>query len=458
MSECSPRFSGKRVGEIIDRTGVTSTTKLLIIAASCGYLFDAFDNNLLGSLMPILSKEFIITQAMKGLILSLAMWGGVFGMLFWGPIAEIKGRRYAFCGTLLLFSFFTSLTSFAWSPYSIGITRFFAGFGLAGFLPVDMTMVSEMAPTRLRGRLTGSLSILWPVGTFLATLSTLFLFHKIGWRGMFLLAILPALAVYIMRRHVPESPRWLASKGREQDALVALTKMGATNETIDDVMKSVPYDVTDAETARDKDSMKAKYGELFSRKYFASNIVAWSLWISGNFAAWGVALWLPSILVDVYHFTIVRSLTYTIISISSSLCGRFTGVYLVEKIGRKTLIVYAFSLTAIICLAIGNLGNPHYLLPLIIAYGFFEAQSLVGVMSYIPELYPTRLRAVGNAYAASSSRITSALAPIMVGALMGINLYHLIWVIFAAVYMIAIVILLVFGPETRGVVLEDIVR
>jgi putative MFS transporter len=99
--------------------------------------------------------------------------------------------------------------------------------------------------------------------------------------------------------------------------------------------------------------------------------------------------------------------------------------------------------------------TPGLLLCFIAIFKFFEQQGTLAVMGYIPEIYPTRLRVMGNAYAGASSRITSALAPIMVGVLMGMHHYLAIWAIFAAVLIIGVVIVLVLGPETKGKTLEE---
>jgi len=455
MSENLSMLSGQQVAEVIDKTGVTRVTKILVFAAALGYLFDAFDNTILGYLMPLISKEFIISPQWKGFILSLALWGGMVGMWFWGPIAEAKGRRFAFQGTVLSFSMFTGLAALAWSSITLGITRFIAGAGLAGFYPVDLAMVSEMTPTRLRGRLTSLITILYPVGVIIAGLITVFLAERIGWRGMFLVGVIPAVCAYIIRRYVPESPRWLASRGRTEDAVKSLVIMGARQQTIDDVKNTVPYTAADASADLDKGIIKEKFKELFSRRWLSSNIVSWALWISANYAAWGVTLWLPTILIDKYHFTFVNSAMYLAITYAVGLFGRLCGVFLIDKVGRKPLIACSMGAAAAACIAFGMVKDPTLLLIFIVVFKFFDQQGALGVMAYIPELYPTRLRVMGNAYAASASRATSAVAPIMVGLLIGMNQYLTIWIIFAGVYVVGAVILWALGKETKGKTLEE---
>jgi putative MFS transporter len=179
------------------------------------------------------------------------------------------------------------------------------------------------------------------------------------------------------------------------------------------------------------------------------------LWISANYAAWGVTLWLPTILIDVYHFTFVNSAMYLTITYAFGLLGRLCGVFLIDKIGRKPLIACSFVIAAAACLAFGMVKVPSLLLCFIVIFKFFDQQGALAVMGYIPELYPTRLRVMGNAYAGSSSRVTSAMAPIMVGALMGMHHFLAIWAIFAAVYVVGAITMWTFGPETKGKTLEE---
>jgi putative MFS transporter len=450
-------FSGKQVAQVIDKTGITGVTKLLVFAAALGYLFDAFDNTIVGYVMPLISKDFVITPIWKGLLLSLALWGGCVGMWFWGPVSEARGRRFGFQGTVLSFSIFTGFAALSWSPFSFGVTRVVAGAGLAGFYAVDLAMVSEMTPTKVRGRLTSLITVLYPVGVILAGIVTGTVAQKFGWRAVFLVGVIPALCAYIVRTRVPESPRWLASKGRTEEAIQSLLAIGAKQQTIDEVRKQAPETVVDnKKTELDKALLREKFKELFSRKWLASNTVSWVCWITTSYAAWGVTLWLPTILVEIYHFTFVKGVMYLAITYAVGLLGRLCGVMLIDKTGRKPLIAWSFLAAAAGCLAFGMVKTPILLLCFIVIFKFFDQQAALGVMGYIPELYPTRLRVMGNAYAGAASRVAAALAPIMVGVLVSMHHYLLIWAIFAGVYVIGALTVWLLGPETIGKTLEEL--
>lgn len=449
--DTSAQISGKQVARVIDMTGVTGLTKLLVFAGCLGYLFDAFDNYILGFAMPLVSRDFNFSPAMKGFILSSALWGGVVGMWLWGTFAEQKGRRYAFQGTLLMYALFCGLTAFVQSPLQMTITRIITGMGLAGFMPVDLTIVSEMTPTKARGKLTGSTSLMFPVGTLVAAVTALLLAQKLGWRGLFLLGIIPAFVAYIIRRRVPESPRWLVSKGRFREAEDALIKIGAGREIIAEARKCIPY-----ESVADPEDAKSKYRELFSLRWLTRNIAAWLLWIAPNSVNLAVNLWLPSYLMMIYHFPFKKSLAYTVVNIVVGVIGRTLGALLVDKIGRKPIVISTLTIGALSLIAAAFVKSPEQLIFCIGIYTFFVDAGIVVAVTFVPELFPTRIRAVASSVAASSSRFTGAMAPILIGVLVGMHLQRFAWAVFAFGLALCALTTAVFAPETKGKTLEEL--
>jgi putative MFS transporter len=229
--------------------------------------------------------------------------------------------------------------------------------------------------------------------------------------------------------------------------------MGATQKCIDEVSRETLAEEKPANV--DQGLVADKFKELFSRKWLAANTVSWMLWITTSYAAWGVTLWLPTILVEIYHFSFVKGVMYLAITYAIGLLGRLCGVMLIDKTGRKPLIAWSFLAAGAGCLAFGMVKTPIFLLCFIVIFKFFDQQAALAVMGYIPELYPTRLRVMGNAYAGAASRVAAALAPIMVGVLVGMHHYLLIWCIFTGVYVLGALTVWILGPETVGKTLEE---
>jgi putative MFS transporter len=234
--------------------------------------------------------------------------------------------------------------------------------------------------------------------------------------------------------------------------------MGAAQQTIDDARNELSEITAKASACIDQATVREKLKELFSKRWLSANAVSWTLWITANFAAWGVTLWLPTILVDTYHFSFANSVFYLTITYGFGLLGRLSGLFLIDRIGRKPLIAVSFVVAAAACLGFGIVRAPSLLLFFIVIHKFFDQQGALGVMGYLPELYPTTLRVMGNAYAGSASRITSAAAPIMVGVLIGMHHFLTIWALFAAVYFVGSIVLMILGPETKGKTLEECTR
>lgn len=442
----------KHVEGVLDRVGSNHVFKVLIISAWFGYLFDCFDNGILGYCMPLISKELSIDSVLKGYILAAALWGGVLGQFLWGYLADKLGRKFAFQGTLLTFALFTGFTACAWSPISLLGARFLTGMGLNGFVPVDLTMVSEFSPTRIRGRLTGSVSLLSSVGMVLAVLSTLLLLPVVGWRSMFLIGVIPAVLVWVIRRKVPESPRWLVSTGKNQEAIASLKQLGASDEMIKQEMG-----IADSDTSNKKESVgMGNVFELFLPKNRKAVFLGWILWLSTLFAYMSLAGWLPTIFIDVYKFSITKSLSYTLAAAVCGLLGRFLGIYLIEKIGRRPSITYSLFLSGLCLIALIYSKNPTFLLIAAMTLYFFYDQASVCIMAYVPELFPTRIRLKGNAWCSATARICAAFAPILVGYLMNANHYHAIAWVFGASLIVPAIIMLIMGPETKGKGLEQL--
>ena len=181
----------------------------LLVVTGLGWLFDAMDTGLIAFVLPVLAREWSLTPAQVGWIGSIGLIGMALGAVLAGTIADCIGRKQVFTITVLLYSISTGLCAVAWNYESLLVFRFLVGFGLGGELPVAATLMSEYAPARLRGRFIVLLESFWGLGWLVAACIAYLLIPVFGWQAAFFIGALPALYVFLLRLHMPESIRYL---------------------------------------------------------------------------------------------------------------------------------------------------------------------------------------------------------------------------------------------------------
>src|SRR5262249_28373904 len=195
----------------------------LFILCFIGVMFDAADFALCGMARPPVAREFGLNQAQAGLLATVGLVGAFLGALFWGTISDYIGRRTSFAATIGIFSVFTGLVGASWNVLSLSVFRFISNFGLGGEVPVAATLVSEYSPGPIRGRMSGGVLGAFPAGLPLPALVACFVMPVYGWRAVFVVGVVPAVLLFFVRLVMPESVRYLISRGRvaEAEATVA---------------------------------------------------------------------------------------------------------------------------------------------------------------------------------------------------------------------------------------------
>jgi putative MFS transporter len=421
-----------------------SFQRRLLLAAGAGWLFDAMDLLLVASVVTAIGKAWDLPRAAIGGILTANLFGMFLGAALSGVVADRFGRRAVFTWTLLAYSLLTGLSAFAWSAASLAAIRFLAGLGLGGELPVASTLVSEFAPAERRGRTVVLLESFWAYGTVIAALigATVVPLHE-GWRIALLIGTLPALYVFVIRRAIPESPRWLLAQGRIAEARKVAERAGIVAET----PQAAP--------------VRATLAELFSRSLAQRTVMLWLLWIALVVSYYGIFTWLPSLLAT-KGFSVREALALNFAIAVFQIPGYYAAAALVERLGRKPTLV-AF----LICAAIGSFffagatlaAQPS--VAAVIGWGaviaFFNLGAWGVTYTYTPELYPTAVRATGAGFAAGAGRLFGAFAPSLVPLLLvRFGSPYGVFVVFAAVMLAGALVVLVLGEETRGRTLEAI--
>ncbi|HAF32381.1 MAG TPA: MFS transporter, partial [Anaerovibrio sp.] len=198
----------------LERMPVGSFHYKLLLVTGLGWLFDSMDTGLIAFVLPVLAKEWGLSPEQMGWIGSIGLIGMALGAVISGTLADRIGRKKVFTITVLMYALATGMCALAWSYESLLFFRFLVGFGLGGELPVAATLMSEYAPTKLRGRFIVLLESFWGIGWLVAACISYLIIPQFGWKIAFVIGTLPALYVFLIRLHMPESVRYLISKNK----------------------------------------------------------------------------------------------------------------------------------------------------------------------------------------------------------------------------------------------------
>ena len=387
----------------LDRVPVNRFHTWLLITSGLGWMFDAMDVLLIGFLVTPITKEFTLAPAQVGLVASAGFVGMFLGAAISGRLADRYGRRPIFQATLVLFSIGAVLSALAPTFELLLAARVIAGLGLGGELPVVATLVSEFSPRAQRGRMIVLLESFWAYGTLAAGLVALFVLPQFGWRGAFLVAALPALYVAYLRSALPESPRYLAERGRsaEADAIVRRVERAGGGALL-----TLGAAVAPARSGR------TSVAELWKPAYARRTAMLWILWFGITFTYYGIFLYVPSLLAA-RGLSEVRSNEFFFLSTIAQIPGYFSAAWLVERWGRKpTLVAYLLG-TAAAAFLFGNSGTGTDAFLYAALLSFFNLGAWGVVYTISPELYPTAVRATGAGVAAAVGRTGGIIGPFL---------------------------------------------
>lgn len=399
------------------RKNEISNKKLLGIAG-LGWMFDAMDVGMLSFIIAALKVDWDLTVGQMGWIGSINSIGMAVGAFLFGLLADRIGRKHVFIITLLLFSLGSGAAAFTTSFSIFLILRFLIGMGLGGELPVASTLVSESVPTEKRGRIVVLLESFWAIGWLIAAIISYFVIPHFGWKIALLISVIPAFYALYLRLHLPDSDRFVTIKVKERPTIIQ--------------------------------SITA----VWSKKYTRTTLMLWILWFCVVFSYYGMFLWLPSVMV-MKGFSMIKSFEYVLIMTLAQLPGYFTAAWLIEKAGRKFVLVVYLIGTALSAYLFGTADTLSLLIISGILLSFFNLGAWGALYAYTPEQYPTKIRGTGTGMATSFGRIGGILGPLLVPYLIGQNIsFTIIFTIFCISVLIGAASVLFLGKETKNVELQ----
>lgn len=445
---------------------LTANQWKIIATAGVGDMLDFFDFFLIGYVLAFILKEWHLTYGQSAIILISAGLGAVPGAFFWGWMGDVIGRRKVFIMTALNVALATGAMYFTPGPNGwvagwlfLVFFRFFVGFGNAGIIAVDIPLVQEFVPTYKRGWVAGLTTVLLPAGNVLGAISGAYLAPKIGWRGLFLVGLTPALLVLMIRYWIPESPRFLMRMGRLDEARKALAW-------------ALQCDPREIELPRETsvEIEKTSWIELF--RYPRSMAAACMVALSQTGGV-GILMWITALFVMLLKITPAEA-SYLMIWVGTlGIVGRIIASWMSDAFGRRWS-GFLIGSGAAICMALAGywhdlyIGTVSVFFVLILAQRFFGDASYAIIGPYIAEVWPNRLRASGMGFSYGIGNLGKIIGPLGLAIVVGASDYvspkATIDAIFPALLFLAFwygqaaLVFLFFGIETRGRSIEEINR
>lgn len=436
----------------LNRLPIGRVHKLAVIFVGLGLFFDTYEVFLAGTLSAVLKTQFGLSPDTLKAVLASAFVGQFLGAIFFGRLADKLGRRQAFVLNLAIYSVFSLIGGLSPNATILVIARFVAGLGLGAELALADAYLSDILPPKLRGRFlawaytTAFLGI--PAAGFLARwLVPLKPLGVPGWRWMFFIGALGALLVWVLRRALPESPRWLESVGRTEEADRIVTSWE------EDARRSgaqlPPPEPGVATVAQDRLPVRV----LFTREYARRTFMQWTINGLEVFGYYGFGTLAPLVLLA-KGYSVVSSLTFLSFVYIGYPIGSALSLPIIERMERKVLIAAGAAGMAITGLLFGYAPSPFW----IVLWGF-----LFTVISntfsnafhvYLGEIYPTAVRATAAGAAYSISRIVTAALPYILIPVLDHSGGSAVFTVVAIALGLLIIDVLALGPRTTGLSVE----
>lgn len=394
-----------------DSTKPVSFRKIFVVAG-LSWIFDAMDVGIISFIAAALIEEWHLTPQQAGWIGSINAIGMLIGSIVAGSLADRIGRNKVLMYTVLLFSVASGFSAMSTTLAIFLVFRFFIGLGLGGELPVASTLVSENVPAHKRGRMVVLLESFWAVGWILSAVIAYFIMPIWGWRSALIIGALPALWAIYMRWGLPDSP--------------AFHKVDKQKSSIWRNMKS-----------------------LWSPKYARATAMLWILWLFVMFSYHGMFLWLPSIMV-MKGFGLIKSFGYVLLMTLTQLPGFFSAAWLVEKVGRKFVLITYLVCAAVSAFFFGTAETLPVLIMSGMALSFFYLGVTGTTYAYTTDHYDPEVRATGAGMANAAGRIGAILGPLVVGYMVAAKVpFTVIFSMFFIACALAALNVWILGKETR---------
>ena len=416
--------------------------------------FDAFDALSLAFVLPVLVRLWGITPIQIGWLIAIGYLGQFVGALLFGGLAERYGRVRSAAGATALMSVMTIACAMAGSFPALLVLRLVQGIGVGGEMPVAAVYINELSKAHGRGRFFLLYEMIFPIGLMVTGQVGALVVPTLGWQVMFLIGGVPGLVIAGLLLRLRESPRWLIGRGRlgEAEAIIEEIEASAPAHALSPLRGS-----GEAGPRTVPPTHRTRWTELLSPVYRGRTAVAWVLWASAYFITNGLNNWMPTLYNRVYGLGLDQALRAGTLTNVAQVLVLLGCAFAIDRVGRRRWVTAGFVAGALLLAALGTFAADSVtaVIALVtISYGIVGSVNAV-LYLYTPEIYPTRMRAIGTGSATCWLRLASAAGPLMVGYFVAASGTGAVFLMFAAAGVIGAVAG-VLMLETRNRRLEEI--
>ncbi|WP_336490151.1 MFS transporter [Methylobacterium nigriterrae] len=456
ISTIRARASDVMIAARLERLPMTQFQRNIFLIIATAWFFDSIDLGSLTFLLGSIKTEFGLSTAQAGLLSSMSFIGMFLGAGLSGMLADRFGRKLVFQISMIFWGLGSAWCAYSPDATTLGYARLLLGFGMGMEFPVALAIVSEFLPTAKRGRYLAIMEGFWPLGFIAAGCLSYVLLSTFDWRAVFLAQAVPAVFLFAIRFFVPESPRWLADRGRFDEANRVMGEIEAkVSARLDgrSLPEPLPLPLPLPEQARGE--RRFSFLELWSPGYASRTVMIWLTWFFALLGFYGLTTWLGALLQEAGH-SVTKSVIYTILISLAGVPGFITSAILVERWGRKPTAVLMLLGSAVAAYLYGHSPSFGWLIALGLMMQFFLFGMWSVLYAYTPELYPTRARATGAGCASAVGRVGSLLGPYIIGIILPVLGQGGVFALGAGSFVIAAASVAFLGIETKGRSLEAI--
>lgn len=428
----------KTVGDWFKEMPLTSAHVAAGMALFITFVIESWEMMIIIFSSGAIGQEWGLDTAQIGSLIGALFLGMIPGTLIWGKLAGTYGRKRSMIYSLVLYSIFPLLSALAPSYEVLWWLRFFCGIALSGALVVTFPYFQELSPVSVRGKATVYLSAGWPVGVLVAIAITA-LFSELGWRWVIGFSTIAGLWAIVVNKYVPESPYWLAEKGRGREA----------GEAIEHLAKGHLTGVSIAESKTANEDIP--FTSIFRRDTIRTTVIQTVINFCFSWGYWGLASWMPTLLAK-RGLSTPDGLGFMALSALFMFPGYISASYFTGKFGRKKVMLAYVFIATVAGFGFANSGTLMEMYVWNFTLAFFSLGAWGVWNTWMGEIYDTRSRAAGVGWGVSAQRVANSVAPIAIGTML-LTSSFLQTVAFISSFLAVTFFTAMLLPETEGKVL-----